>query len=182
MFRKAIASSFALVALTVAAPCLLAQNGISGQSPAEMRIAREVRHEIVMLPYLDVFDYIAFKVDGNDVTLTGAVTNPTVKSDAEHVVKKIEGVQHVDSQIQVLPPSPTDRRIRLALFRAIYAYPPLQKYALSVVKPIRIIVNMGHVTLEGVVDSDADKNLVQLRANSVPGTFSVTNNLQVVKP
>jgi len=182
MSRKAIASSLALVALAVAAPCLLAQNGVSGQTPAEMRIAREVRHEIVMLPYLDVFDYIAFKVDGNDVTLTGAVTNPTVKSDAGNVVKKIEGVQHVDNQVQVLPPSPSDRRIRLALFRAIYGFAPLQKYALGVLKPIRIIVNTGHVTLEGVVDSEADKNLVQLRANSVPGIFSVTNNLQVVKP
>ena len=182
MFRKAIASSFALVAFAVASPCLLAQNGVSGQSPAEMRIAREVRHEIVMLPYLNTFDYIAFKVDGKDVTLTGAVTDPTVKSDAGNVVKGIEGVQHVDNQVQVLPPSPADQRIRLALFRAIYGHPPLEKYALTVVKPIRIIVNMGHVTLEGVVDNEADKNLVQLRANSVPGIFSVTNNLQVVKP
>ena len=180
MFRKA--GLFALTALVAVAPRSVAQNGVTGQSPAEVRIGREVRHEIVMLPYLDVFDYIAFKVDGFDVTLTGAVTNPTVKSDAGNVVKRIEGVRHVDNQIQVLPPSPTDRRLRLALFRAIYGFAPLQKYALGVIKPIRIIVNMGHVTLEGVVDSEADKNLVQVRANSVPGIFSVTNNLQVVKP
>jgi hyperosmotically inducible periplasmic protein len=181
MYRKALASLFVLTALAAGASRSLAQNGVSGQGRAEVRIAKEVRHVIVMQPYLTVFDYINFKVDGPDVTLTGAVTWPPVKTSTVNEVKQIEGVQHVYDQIQVLPPSPTDHRIRLALFRAIYGYPPLQKYALPVVKPIQIIVNMGHVDLEGVVDSEADKNLVQVRANSVPGIFSVTNNLQVVK-
>jgi hyperosmotically inducible periplasmic protein len=171
----------ALAAFLTATPRLAAQNGVSGSSPGELRIAKEVRHELLMLPYFSVFDYISFKVDGPDVTLTGAVTNGAVRLNAEGSVKHIEGVQHVDDRIQLLPPSPTDQRIRMALFRSIYGYPPLQKYALSVVKPIRIVVNMGHVDLEGVVDSDTDKNLVQVRANSVPGTFAVTNNLQVVK-
>jgi hyperosmotically inducible periplasmic protein len=111
----------------------------------------------------------------------GQVTRPTLKSDAENVVKRIEGVEHVDNKIEVLPPSPMDDGLRLALFQAIYGYPPLQKYALGVQKPIRIIVKNGHVTLEGVVDTEEDKNLVNTRANSVPGVFSVTNNLQVVK-
>src|SRR5579864_2984578 len=147
---------------------------------SQERIVREVRHELLMLPYFGVFDYIAFKVDGSTVTLMGAVVRPTLKSDAENVVKHIEGVEKVVNQIEVLPPSPMDDRLRLELYRAIYGYPPLEKYALGVQKPIRIIVKNGHVTLEGVVDSETDKNLVTVRANSVPGLFSVTNNLQVV--
>lgn len=149
---------------------------------AQERITREVRHELLMLPYFGVFDFIAYKVDGFNVTLLGQVVRPSLKSDAENVVKHIEGVEKVDNQIEVLPPSPMDDRLRIRLFRAIYGYPPLQKYELGVQKPIRIIVKNGRLTLEGVVDSDADKNLVGLRANGVSGTFSVTNNLQVVKP
>lgn len=150
-------------------------------SKSQERIVKEVRHELLMLPYFGVFDYIAYKVDGPTVTLLGAVVRPTLKSDAENVVKHIEGVEKVDNQIEVLPPSPMDDRLRLELFRAIYQYPPLQKYELGVQKPIRIIVKNGHVTLEGVVDNEADKNLAGVRANSVPGIFSVTNNLQVSK-
>jgi hyperosmotically inducible protein len=135
-----------------------------------------------MLPYFGVFDNIAYKVDGTTVTLLGQVVRPSLKSDAENVVKRIEGVDRVDDQIEVLPPSPMDDRIRVRLFRAIYQYSSLQKYELGVQKPIRIIVKNGHVTLEGVVDNDGDKNLAGIRANGVSGTFSVTNNLQVVKP
>lgn len=149
---------------------------------SEERITREVRHELLMLPFFGVFDNIAFKVDGYNVTLLGQVVRPVTKSDAENVVKRIEGVEKVDNQIEVLPPSPMDDRLRHRLFRAIYQYPALQKYELGVQKPIRIIVKSGRLTLEGVVDSDADKNLVGLRANGVSGIFSVTNNLQVVKP
>ncbi|HUC30090.1 MAG TPA: BON domain-containing protein [Candidatus Acidoferrum sp.] len=148
---------------------------------AQERITREVRHELLMLPYFGVFDYIAYKVDGYTVTLLGQVVRPTLKSDAENVVKRIEGVEKVDNQIEVLPPSPMDDRLRLKLFNAIYRYAPLQKYELGVQKPIRIIVKNGRATLEGVVDSEADKNLVGIRANSVSGIFSVTNNLQVQK-
>ena len=161
----------------------IAQDSQREPSPrAQERITREVRHELLMLPYFGVFDYVAYKVDGYNVTLLGQVVRPTLKSDAENVVKHIEGVEKVDNQIEVLPPSSIDDRLRLRLFRAIYGFPGLQKYELGVQKPIRIIVKNGHVTLEGVVDSDADKNLAGLRANGVSGTFSVTNNLQVVKP
>ncbi len=149
---------------------------------SQERITKEVRHELLMLPYFGVFDYIAYKVDGETVTLLGQVVRPTLKSDAENSVKHIEGVEKVDNQIEVLPPSSMDDRLRIELFRAIYQYPSLQKYELGVQKPIRIIVKNGRVTLEGVVDSDADKNLVGVRANGVPGIFSVTNNLQVEKP
>lgn len=147
---------------------------------AQERIIREVRHELLMLPWFGVFDNIAFKVEGFNVTLLGQVVRPSLKSDAESAVKHIEGVEKVDNQIEVLPPSPMDDRLRLTLYRVIYGDPALEKYALGVQKPIRIIVKNGRVTLEGVVDNEADKNLAGLRANGVPGIFSVTNNLQVV--
>ncbi len=145
------------------------------------RIVKEVRHELLMLPYFGVFDYIAYKVDGSTLTLLGQVVRPVLKSDAANAVKRIEGVEKVDNQIEVLPPSPMDDGLRIALFRAIYQYPALQRYELGVQKPIRIIVKNGRLTLEGVVDSEADKNLVGIQANGVPGIFSVTNNLQVTK-
>jgi len=143
------------------------------------RIVKEVRHELIMLPYLSVFDNIAYKVDGYNVTLVGQVTRPTLKSDADNVVKRIEGVENVNNQIEVLPPSPMDDGLRARLYRAIYGYPALQKYALGVQQPIRIIVKNGKVTLEGVVDNDTDKNIANIQASSVSGAFSVTNNLQV---
>jgi osmotically-inducible protein OsmY len=161
--------------------CAMAQNTPRGQlSPkSEERIVREVRHELLMLPYFGVFDNIAYKVDGSTVTLMGQVLRPSLKSDAENAVKRIEGVEKVDNQIEVLPPSPADDRIRRVLFRAIYQFPALQKYELGVQKPIRIIVKNGQVTLEGVVDNQTDKDIAGVRAKTVPGTFSVTNNLRV---
>jgi hyperosmotically inducible protein len=144
-------------------------------------IEKQVRHELNMLPYGNVFDYMTFTVDNGRVTLTGEVTNPVLKSDANNVVKRIEGVEHVDNQIQVLPLSPMDDGLRVRLFRTIYGYPALQKYELGLNKSIRIIVKNGHVTLIGVVDSQMDKNIAGLRANSVPGIFSVDNQLKVVK-
>jgi hyperosmotically inducible protein len=166
----------AVVSLLFILP-VIAQAQVAPKS--EDRITREVRHELLMLPYFGVFDNIEYKVNGSTVTLMGQVVRPSLKSDAENVVKHIEGVERVDNQIEVLPPSSQDDRIRLELFRAIYGYAPLQKYALGVQKPIRIIVKSGHVTLEGVVDSETDKNLVEVRAKSVPGTFEVKNNLRV---
>jgi hyperosmotically inducible protein len=146
---------------------------------AQERIIRDVRHQLLMLPYLGVFDDIAFKVDGYTVTLLGQVARPSLKPDAENVVKHVEGVEKVDNQIEVLPASPMDDGLRRRLYRAIYRYPALEKYALGVQKPIRIIVKNGHVNLEGVVDNEGDKNFAGMRANGVQGIFSVTNNLQV---
>lgn len=148
-------------------------------SPAQARIQKEVRHELLMIPYFGVFDNIQYSVNGDTVTLLGSVTRPVVSSEAENAVKHIEGVSRVENKIEVLPPAPMDDQLRLALFRAIYGYPSLEKYALGVQKPIRIIVKGGHVTLEGVVDSEADKDAAGVRASGVPGTFSVANNLQV---
>jgi hyperosmotically inducible protein len=158
-----------------------AQQNSQPSDKAVQRVQKEVRHELIMLPYLDVFDNLAFKVDGYNVTLYGSVTKPTLKSDAERVVKSIEGVEKVDNQIEVLPPSPMDDRLRRQLFRAIYGYPSLERYAMPVNKPIRIIVKGGHVKLEGVVDNEADKNVAGIRAKGVSGIFSVDNNLEVVK-
>jgi hyperosmotically inducible protein len=142
-------------------------------------LKKEIRHELVMLPYYGVFDNLAFRVNGSTVELYGQVTRPTLKSDAENVVKRIEGVEKVINNIEVLPPSPNDDQIRMQAYRAIYGHPALNKYALQAVPPIHIIVKNGKITLEGVVANETDKNIANIQANSVPGVFSVTNNLRV---
>jgi osmotically-inducible protein OsmY len=167
------------VAVTVAAISMLPLKSDERSSVAQRKLAKEIRHELVMLPYYNVFDNLAFKVDGNKVTLLGQVVRPTLKSDAERVVKSVEGVESVDNKIEVLPVSPNDDRLRIALFRAIYGHPALQRYSIQSVPPIHIIVKNGHVSLEGVVASQSDKNIAGIQANSVPGVFSVTNNLRV---
>ena len=144
------------------------------------RLVKEVRHELIMLPYYGVFDNLAFRVDGRTVILEGQVVKPVVKSDAGNSVKRIEGVEKVVNNIEVLPPSPMDDRIRRAVYQSIYSYGPLFKYGGMAVPPIHIIVKGGRVTLEGVVDNETDKGLAGMRANQVPGTFQVTNNLRVV--
>jgi hyperosmotically inducible protein len=143
------------------------------------RIAREVRHELVMLPYYGVFDNLAFRADGGTVTLLGQVTRPTLKSDAENVVKRIEGVDRVVNNIQVLPLSPNDDRLRMQAYRTIYGDTALSRYALNAVPPIHILVDNGNLTLAGVVANEGDKNIAGIRANGVPGVFSVKNELQV---
>jgi hyperosmotically inducible protein len=147
---------------------------------SDTRLAQEVRHQLVMLPYYTIFDDLAFRVDGSTVTLMGQVTNPVLKSDAGNVVKHVEGVTQVNNQIQVLPLSPMDEQTRRAEFRAIYGDPQIgDRYGHQALPSIHIIVNNGHVKLEGVVGSQADKNLIGIRANSVPDVFSVENDLQV---
>ncbi len=150
-----------------------------GGSAAQDRIIREVRHELLLLPYYDVFDWLQYQVQGYNVTLMGQVTNPTLKSDAQNAVKKIEGVESVDNRIEVLPPSPNDDRLRRETYTAIYGYDGLSRYAWGPTPSIHIIVNNGHVTLEGVVDSQADKDMANVRAKGVPGVFSVDDRLQV---
>jgi hyperosmotically inducible protein len=150
--------------------------GPNGQS----RLMQEVRHQLVMLPYYTIFDDLAFRVDGSTVTLLGDVTNPVLKSDAENVVKRIEGVTQVTNQINVLPVSDMDWQIRRAEFRAIYGDPQIgDRYGHQALPSIHIIVSNGHVRLEGVVANQSDKNLINVRANTVPNVFSVENDLQV---
>ena len=144
------------------------------------RIYKEVRHELVMLPYYGVFDNLGYKVDPDGtVTLVGQVSRPTLKSDAESSVKRIEGVEKVVNNIEVLPTSFNDDRIRRATYRAIYGNNVLSQYQLRAVPPIHIIVKNGRVTLEGVVARQMDKQVAGVQANGVQGVFEVTNNLVV---
>jgi len=147
--------------------------------PAKGTLEYKVRHQLLMLPYYNVFDNLTYRVDNGTVTLFGDVTQPWLKRDAENAVKHIEGVTRVDDQIEVLPLSPFDNQIRRATYFAIYGYGPLQRYGWGTQPSIRIIVKNGTVKLEGVVDSQTDRNLAYIRANGVPNVFSVSNDLQV---
>ena len=160
---------------------LLASSALADHKNAKgyERFVREIRHELVMLPYYGVFDNLAYRVDGYTVTLMGQVTRPTLKSDAERVVRDIEGVEKVINNIEVLPLSPNDDRIRLAVYRSIYGHTALNRYALNAVPPIHIIVKNGNVTLEGVVTNEGDKNIANIQASGTSGVFKVTNNLMV---
>jgi len=149
-------------------------------NPDEQRMVKEVRRELVMLPFYSLFDDLEFSVSGDTVTLLGSVTRPSLKSDAENVVKRVEGVNKVDNQIRVLPPSPMDDRIRVAVARAVSNQGGLFRYFMGAVPSIHIIVDSGHVTLKGFVNNEADKTQARLAANRVPGVFSVTDELQVV--
>jgi hyperosmotically inducible protein len=182
---KALFSIFALILLLPAANAVFAASSRAPQAPPstsanyEAWLTKEVRHELVMLPFYSVFDNLQYKVEGSKVVLIGQVVRPDLKDDAGSAVKHIEGVTAVDNQIKVLPPSPMDDQIRRAEYRAIYASPTLQMYSLRSVAPIHIVVDNGHVTLEGTVSRQADKDVAGLMANKVPDVFSVTNNLQV---
>jgi hyperosmotically inducible periplasmic protein len=146
----------------------------------EAYLMREVRHELLLVPWYTVFDNLQYSVNGNEVTLSGQVVQPTVKADAENAVKHIEGVEKVNDQIEVLPTSPFDDQIRRAEYRAIYSQPNLQRYGVGNLQSIHIIVKGGHVTLEGVVDSQQDKDAANIYANGVPNVFSVDNHLVLV--
>jgi Predicted periplasmic or secreted lipoprotein len=179
-----IAGSWALVLVMLAGPTAsLAGSQDSSRQRNEKKmqenLIREVRHQLLLLPYYSVFDNLLFKVEGDKVTLLGQVVRPTLKSDAENAAKSIEGVASVTNQIEVLPVSPMDDGLRRAVYRAIYGDTALSRYGMSALPSIHIIVKNGNVTLEGVVDSEGDKNLANLRVSSVPNVFSVTNNLTV---
>lgn len=169
-----------LVAALVCGTVLLYAADQPLSDKALKRIQKEVRHELVMLPYYGVFDNLTYSV-GSDgaITLQGQVTRPTLKSSAERVVKDVEGVERVVNNIEVLPLSPNDDNLRLALYRAIYGASQLNRYALQAVPSIHIIVRNGQATLEGVAANQGDKNVAGLMANGVSGVFSVTNNLQL---
>ena len=160
---------------------LMAQGNREALSPKAIeRITREARHELVMLPFYGVFDNLAYKVDPDGtVTLLGQVSRPTLKSDAENAVKRIEGVERVVNNLEVLPTSINDDNIRRAVYRAIYGNSVLSQYQLRAVPPIHIIVKNGHVALEGVVARAMDKQIAGVQANGVSGVFSVENNLRV---
>jgi hyperosmotically inducible periplasmic protein len=180
---RALFAAFLLAAMGMAAPYSRAAATQEKKQRSEAKytekLAKEVRHQLVMLPWYSVFDNLAYSVVGDKVTLTGQVTRPTLKSDAEAAVKSIEGVASVMNNIEVLPLSPMDDQLRRAVYRAIYGEAALSRYGFQAVPSIHIIVKNGNVTLEGVVDNETDKNLANLRANQVPNVFSVKNNLMV---
>ncbi len=149
--------------------------------PSSRQLEQRVGHQLRMLAYYSVFDNIEYRIVGDRVELLGQVAQPRLKSDAEAAVKHVEGVEGVVDHIEILPPSPMDDQIRLVCYRAIYMNGSMRKYAIEPVPSIHIIVKNGHVTLVGVVDSEADKNMAYLKASGVPGTFSVTNNLRVAR-
>lgn len=185
--KKEIRALFA--ALLLAAPMAIAPAGAAAatqenknqrnEAKYREKLSKEVRHQLVMLPWYSVFDNLTYQVDGDKVTLSGQVTRPVLKSDAEAAVKSIEGVASVVNNIEVLPVSPMDDQLRRALFRAVYGDSGLSRYAVQAVPSVHIIVKNGNVTLEGVVDNEMDKNLANLRASQVPNVFSVKNNLVV---
>jgi hyperosmotically inducible periplasmic protein len=185
MLRKLLTQ---LLAVFFVPGALAAQAAVPAQQPSSSpvsqrgmdRITKEVRHELLLLPYYGVFDNLGYRVapDGT-VTLVGQVSRPTLKSDAENAVKHVEGVDRVNNEIQVLPASPMDDQIRMATYRAIYGNSTLAPYSIRAVPPIHIIVSGGHVTLEGAVSTQMDKQIAETQAKSVPNVFSVTDNLQV---
>jgi len=178
----AIVSLAVFLAVTLDAPGTMAAQQASAQAQARNSLAKEVRHELVMLPYYSLFDWLQFEVQDGTVILKGEVTRPTLKSDAENVVKRIEGVDKVVNQIEVLPLSSNDDRIRRAVYRALFSQnSPLFRYGMGAVPPIHIIVRKGNVTLKGVVSSQADSNIANIKTNGVSGVFSVKNELAVEK-
>ncbi|HEY1937048.1 MAG TPA: BON domain-containing protein [Candidatus Angelobacter sp.] len=154
----------------------------NGNERVEQRLSAEVRHELVMIPQFSIFDNLAYSVNGGTVTLVGQVRDAIVKDSAEQRVKHLEGVEHVNNQIEILPASFNDDRIRRQVARAVFNDPSLFNYAVQPVPPIHIIVKNGHVNLEGIVRTQAEKDDAFIRANGVPGVFSVQNNLQVEQP
>lgn len=166
---------FAVVLALAALPAAAAMG--AGQDLSSLE--RQVRHELIMLPFLSVFDNLQFQVNGSAVVLSGQVARPSLKTSAERAVARIEGVSRVENRIEVLPVSFHDDRIRRAVLRSVYGNSVLNRYALNPNPSIRIIVKNGDVTLEGVVAREMEKNIAYLQANSVHGVFSVTNNLRV---
>ncbi len=170
---------FFAAALFAQTPALPQERQKLGGTDPTARISREVLHEMLMLPFYSVWDNLEYQVSGSTVTLLGQVVDSTTKTDAEKAVKGIEGVEKVVNNIEVLPPSGADDRIRRAEYRAIYGFDGLSKYSWGTVPSIHIIVKNGHVDLVGVVDNATDKNMAEIQAKSVPGVFSVNNDLQV---
>lgn len=176
IFRNMVLAMAAVVTL---APVASGAVSTTQSKKGLTKLEQEVRHELVMLPWFGVFDNLEFQVNGSEVVLSGQVTRPTLRSDAENVVKRIEGVEHIVNNIEVLPLSPFDDQIRLATYRSVLGYGPLSRYSWGPVPPIHIIVKNGNVTLAGVVASEADRSLATIRANQVSGVFSVTNDLRI---
>jgi hyperosmotically inducible protein len=147
-----------------------------------LRMEADIERELFMLPNYSVFDFLAFRVEpGGTVRLLGQVIRPTLKADAERRLKRVEGIEQVINDIEVLPVSPGDDAIRQAVARNIYNSTALDRYGFQSQPPIHIIVKQGRVTLEGVVDSESDKTVAGLKAREITGVFEVKNNLSIAQ-
>jgi hyperosmotically inducible protein len=186
--RQVIRKNFvpmSVLGLILAVPFVHAQRPPAAKPAAgtpkleEPQLSHEIRHQLFVLPYYSVFDYIAFALDGDKVTLTGYVLRPTLRANAEAAVKSLEGVSSVKNLIEVLPKSPVDDDSRRAVYRAIFEDSTLQRYAASEVPVVHIILRNGEVTLEGAVATEGEKSLAFTRASGVPGVSAVKNNLSV---
>jgi len=173
------------VSLTLAVPSLLAQHtptakpATAASKTEESQLSREIRHQLFVLPYYSVFDYITFTLEGDKVTLNGYVLRPSLRANAEAAVKSLEGVSTVKNLIEVLPKSSTDDDFRRAVYRSLFEDSTLQRYAVPEVPVIHVILRNGEVTLEGTVSTEAEKNLASTRASSVSGISSVKNNISI---
>jgi len=171
----------ALATISIFAPMVMHNASAKNKPQVNAHIVKEVRHELVTLPWYGVFDWLEFEVrPGNTIVLRGQVVRPSTKSDAEARVKDLDGVSRVINEIQVLPLSPNDDRLRRAVYRAIYDWKsPLFRYATQSVPPIHIVIDRGRATLKGVVATKGDAQIAYMRARSVPGLFDVKSELQI---
>jgi hyperosmotically inducible protein len=174
-FKNGLITLVALAAMSVAG--VAATNHT--ESTDSPRIVKQVRHELLTLPYYGVFDNLEFKVEGNTVTLYGQVVQPSTRIDAERRVESIAGVQDVVNNIKVLPLSSFDDSIRAQAYRAVFSSAGLYRYGMGANPSIHIVVDGGRLTLEGVVANAMDKRLAYIAARGVSGAFSVTNNLRI---
>jgi len=179
MKRQFLNMTLAVAGAVLATIPSFAASNDTAAPETQARLAEKVRHELVMLPYFNIYDDLSFRLENSKVVLLGEVTRPTLKSDAEGVVKRIAGVTGVENNIEVLPLSNFDNGIRVRVARAVYGQSSLNRYALGSLPSIHIIVKNGNVTLEGVVANEMDRNIAGIQANSVSGVFNVTNNLRV---
>lgn len=168
-------------ALLLSAGIAGAANSPNSSAPqTDEALAGSVRHEIAMYPYYGIFDDVNYRVVNGNVALTGAVTEPWKKDAIGKSVQHIPGVASVTNQVKVLPLSPMDNQLRQRIARAIYSDPVLSRYAVQAIPPIHIIVDNGHVTLDGVVNNDLEKQVAGLRASTTGLGFGpVINNLRV---
>lgn len=172
---------FTAVFATILATTPLMSSSVPAVQSEEQRLANSIRKELVTLPFYGVFDNLAYSLQGRKVILTGQVTRPVLASSAANVVKGIRGVEEVVNNIEVLPLSPNDDRLRIAVYRTIFSQASLGRYTMGAIPPVRILVKNGDVTLKGAVMNEMDKNMAGLFANQVPGVFTVTNHLTVDK-
>jgi hyperosmotically inducible protein len=173
-----------VVATALAAGLAMADTPSGPNQPqSDEQIAKTVRHDVLMYPYYTIWDDVAYQVNNGQVVLTGAVTEPVKKSDLGRIMQRIPGVTSVTNNLEVLPLSPMDNQLRFQVARAIFSYPTLSRYSMGALPSIHIIVDNGHVTLTGVVDTAADKQIAGMRASGAGLGFGpVVNNLQVVRP